>query len=333
MKQYKTLRLARMSVILALSLLAVITSLMMGNNAYANSDTVTVCITDEGSDRECDFTTLQAAVNHIHANSGINKIRILSSLPAESTETTIANVYPGRNISFICGSKSYVLSGDPTKDMIKGGSLLSQYRFEGCTFDTANRILMLQGQKFTLVNNSFNNGAVSVGQSMATHTIDSNIFNNAVLAPRYGNFNIFNNVFMNRPVGISISSGGQFNVWHNTFDSLTHGLHINHGATSVKNTIVSNTYSFITQNTGTINSSNTLVHNVKFFRQGAPGGGTDTNIFKGDPLYVDSELRIAKDSPAVGMGLVTSVTLDRDGNKRDGAPDLGAYEVQFLSGR
>lgn len=315
--------------ILSTALIVASILLQVTTNTFAYSDTITVCTTDDSSERECDYQTLQDAVNHIHNNSGVNKIRILSSLPAENTATTIPNSYPGRSISFICNSKANVIHGTSDTDMISGGSLLASYRFEGCTFDTANRIIYLQGRQFTLKNNNFYNGRVAVGASTQTHTIEANMFSNAELAPLYGGqFNIYNNVFRDGVKGISINSGGQFRVWHNTFDSLTHGIYVNHSGTSVKNSIVSNTYSFITQNTGSINSSNTLAHDIVYFRQGNMGG-TDVNVFKGDPLYTDSELRISQFSPAVGQGLVTEVLLDKDGNRRDSNPDLGAYEAVF----
>lgn len=313
---------------LVLTSFLLISLIALSSKATASSDTVTVCANDPSSERDCQFQTLQAAVDHIHITPGVTKIRILSSLPASSTSTVIPNAYPGRNISFICSSKANVVQGTAGVDMIKGGSLLASYRFENCTYNTANAIIALQGRNFTLINNNFYNGKVAVGGSTQTHTIERNMFVNAELIPGFGGtFNIYNNVFKDGNVGISISQGGQYKVTHNTFDSFNHAILVNHGGTTVTNSIVSNTYSFITRNSGTINSTNTLLHKVSHVRQG-DGGGTDLNLFKGNPSYIDSELRISSISNAVGKGLVTEVIYDRDGNKRDDAPDLGAYEVQ-----
>jgi hypothetical protein len=66
-----------------------------------------------------------------------------------------------------------------------------------------------------------------------------------------------------------------------------------------------------------------------WFGQG-PGPSTLAGNVNADPLFVGAtgfDFHLRAGSPAIDAGLQTGVTRDLDGNRRQGAPDLGAYEV------
>jgi len=66
-----------------------------------------------------------------------------------------------------------------------------------------------------------------------------------------------------------------------------------------------------------------------------PGAGDVNGDKIGDPLFVDfknRDLRLRAGSPAVDAGIDLGYKLDFDGNPipSGSAPDMGAYERQFL---
>jgi hypothetical protein len=179
------------------------------------------------------------------------------------------------------------------------------------------------------------------GRSSNIHS-ELMFFQNRVSTATLDKISIYNNVFR-YPNGYGIlmeGVQGTISIFHNVFDDFnTIGIaHIsvqNNGQDS--HAIIENNISYAASAGksgldiygGQSAANITAGHNVFFNTTSAIGLGAGS--LTSDPLFVNAssyDFHLQPSSPAINAGIDVGVALDRDGNPRVGAPDIGAYEFQ-----
>lgn len=177
-----------------------------------------------------------------------------------------------------------------------------------------------------LIEGNFCDGA-SQGMMMQAST-----YNNSY------NITVRNNVFKNLNAwGMCVHQIKKVKIYNNTFDITggIHGVGCRYGAScEIKNNIFYNgsLYWFSADSTIIDGTTTAPGKNNVLYKEGVNITGYANDKINIDPLFVDrinNNYRLLASSPAIGYGVVISDwsnATDKDGNIRQGAWDVGAYQ-------
>lgn len=291
--------------------------------------TVTVCPSG------CQYTSLQAA-----SNQPINQpitIKILGSLTGPDAVLQLGlNTYQ-QDLKLQC-DPGVALDGAGA-DRIITGSYTGSLDMTNCTLQNvatgSGYLVNAVVKNATFTQNTYIGSEVRVTPNIQA-VIDSNTFVSSRLSTGIGLPQVFNNTFNNLAGAPNLTAirlfpvlDGNAQLYNNTINGYSTGVYFMNDKTfMVYNNIIANTglgY-YLHSPSVTVHTFNTLIHNVPVLR-GGPGSGQDNSVFVGNPLFLDSSLRIRWQSPAVERGSTTLYSKnDKAGVKRQDSPDIGAYE-------
>jgi len=215
--------------------------------------------------------------------------------------------------------------------------------FESNSATTGGSAINLRSSEATLtiMDSAFDNnsGSYAIYATIANVTIENSLFNNnaaGALSLAGGVHSISNSTFFDNGGDSTVYSTGDVAIDHCTFvASNTYTLHSNGGFVTMSNTIVQ----------GTVRAKNTvnslgynIVQSTNWKANGAfdqtgdvkySGADFDADVFGGAPtLNADGTVAIHSGSIAVdAANPATTLTHDQRGLEYQGAPDVGAYEV------
>jgi hypothetical protein len=223
------------------------------------------------------------------------------------------------------GEGIYIGTGDSapldnTHDVTVKNTLIYNTTDEGIELKIGTHDCVLDGNTIYRANlgsdwsqNGPSVGAIEVNQAIGSyqhyasnpnHVVRNNVIHDVITAIRAGTgSSVYNNVIWNIGAGYGVYvdnlSGDSYTrfVGHNTIDtSPTNAVYRAGGAVDLKNNI---------------------------------GPATSPNLVFGASYFVNAlghDYHLVAGSAPINAGVATIVTTDKDGNPRDGSPDVGAYE-------
>lgn len=298
------------------------------------SVTVTACPSG------CQYSSLQAAANH--PNNAPVTVAVQGTLTGTNAQLDLGLLTSVHDLAFQC-SPGVALDASLAQELIKGNQNIA-FSMRDCTLTNVggyNSFLTnITVRTANFARNTMVGGIVGV-TSNASAQFEANTFVNAKLDAGKGETKVFNNTFNNVAGAPNLTAlrlspilaGYETAVYNNSINGYATGMYFkNDKIFKVFNNIIANTDTafYLHAPDVTVDTNTTLVDNVAVLRAGF-GNGQDVNVLSGNPLFMNSSLRIRWQSPAVDRGNPTLFAkFDKAGIKRFESPDIGAYEATSL---
>lgn len=331
----------------ALTVIALLTvtsplSTFAAQSNLKNSDARYITVCSSG----CDYDTLNKAFRTITHNQKV-VITVKSTLKGRNAVARLVG-FDNVNVKIKCDA-NVVLTSLGIDNIIKFDNDQSLLTVENCDMRQASpyAIEVSGAQTWAYINKtkfSGNGAGIAHTGSYSYGNIQinqSSFKNNSHAAVTSGDQALSNVLIHNSTIGESdyavalYGKKGYAEISHTTMNGLWNVIRTGHNLEAnenfLSNNIISNLGSYVIVSDGgacLTNMYTNLIHNTSGIRYNC--AGADGTIVSGNPQYIDSDLRVALSSPAIGAATTTMLTYDKDGYCRNTAgnqADLGAYEM------